>query len=171
MLTQGPTSSPGDGASGRHATFPRSEGTSSWKHGPTKLHGEIKPRRQARLSEPPRCFPVFPACRQCTQRFPKSEWGTVGGNIHSKGRHGIVLPIGRAECSLLVAAKRLAALMKGWPGIHTPTEPPFVLRAEAGSAAGRASTQVIRGNAKPQESAKILRLLSPGLQRNGNLGQ
>lgn len=107
-------------------------------------------------------FPAFPASRQCTQRFPKSEWGTVGGSVHSKGRHGIVLPIGRAECSLLVAAKRLAALMKGWPGIHTPTEPPFVLRAEAGSAAGRAPTQVIRGNAKPQGSAKTLRLLPRG---------
>lgn len=61
--------------------------------------------------------------------------------------------------------------MKGRPGIHTPTEPPFVLRAEAGSAAGRAPTQVIRGNAKPQESAKTLRLLSPRLQGNGSLGQ
>lgn len=96
---------------------------------------------------------VSTACRQCAQRFPKSEWGTVGGSVHSKGQRGIVLPIGRAECSLLVAAKRLAALMKGRPGIHTPTELPFVLCAEAGSAAGRAPTEVIRGNAKPQESA------------------
>lgn len=78
----------------------------------------LSPERQA--PSPGALASGVHARRQCAQQFPKREWDTVGGSVHSEDQCGIVLPISRAECSLLVAAKRLAARMTGWPAVTLP---------------------------------------------------
>lgn len=84
------------------------------------------------------------AHRQCARQLPKRDWDTVGGGVHSEGQCGIVLPASGAECSLLVAAKRLAARTTGWPALTLPQPALCGLQGswERGAAGGRREPEV-----------------------------
>lgn len=153
----GPTSCPG-GTSGWWATSPGSDGSdaTSWRE--TQTHRASRGGEQARQAGP--CVHRLHTMRP---RFPE-RLGRCWWQRPFKGPARHCPALGRTECSLPVAAKRLAAPMKGRPGIHTPTERLFVLRA-AGSAAGRAPTEAVRGNAEPREGARTRRLQPPRQQR------
>ena len=79
-----------------------------------------------RLSRDPRTASLRPRRPQTMlPEIPNALNGAplVAASIQGPAWH--CAPIGRAECSLLVAAKRLAAPMKGRPSL-TATEQPFV---------------------------------------------
>lgn len=77
--------------------------------------------------------------RQCA-RGSQREWGPVGGSGHS-GAGGHCPPAGRAECSLLVAARGSQPRRGVGGAVHRPTETPPVRRGPGSPREGLVGTR------------------------------